>query len=44
VLLDGLEEVVPDLRVKRIPEGSHWVIHEQPRQVSAAIRAFLREG
>ena len=40
-LLDGLEDVVPDLRIKRIPEGSHWVIHEQPRQVSAAIREFL---
>ena len=43
VLLDGLEEVVPDLRIKRIPEGSHWVIHEQPQQVSAAIREFLAE-
>ncbi len=41
VLLDGLEDVVPDLRIKRIPEGSHWVIHEQPQQVSAAIREFL---
>jgi pimeloyl-ACP methyl ester carboxylesterase len=44
VLLDGLEELVPDLRIRRIPEGSHWVIHEQPRQVSAAIRDFLNEG
>lgn len=44
VLLDGLEELVPDLRIERIPEGSHWVIHERPRQVSAAIRKFLREG
>jgi pimeloyl-ACP methyl ester carboxylesterase len=41
VLLDGLEDVVPDLRIKHIPEGSHWVIHEQPQQVSAAIRKFL---
>lgn len=44
VLLDGLEEVVPDLRIRRIPEGSHWVIHEQPQQVSAAIREFLAES
>ncbi|MCM2288194.1 MAG: alpha/beta hydrolase [Sulfuritalea sp.] len=44
VLLDGLEKVVPDLRIQRIAEGSHWVIHEQPRQVSAAIREFLAEG
>ena len=43
-LLDGLEEIVPDLRIRRIPEGSHWVIHEQPRQVSAAIREFLAAG
>ena len=44
VLLEGLEEVVPDLRIRRIAEGSHWVIHEQPRRVSAAIREFLQEG
>ena len=44
VLLDGLEELVPDLRIRRIPEGSHWVIHEQPSQVSQAIREFLAEG
>ena len=44
ILLDGLETLVPDLRIRRIPEGSHWVIHEQPQQVSAAIRDFLQEG
>ena len=44
VLLDGLEELVPDLRIRRIPEGSHWVIHEQPRQVSAEIRDFLKHN
>ncbi|MCF8149239.1 MAG: alpha/beta hydrolase [Burkholderiaceae bacterium] len=44
VLLDGLEALVPDLRIRRIAEGSHWVIHEQPRQVSAAIREFLNEA
>ena len=40
-LLDGLDELVPDLRVRRIPEGSHWVIHEQPGQINTAIREFL---
>jgi pimeloyl-ACP methyl ester carboxylesterase len=44
VLLDGLEELVPDLRIRRIPEGSHWVIHEQPQQVSDAIRDFLKHN
>jgi pimeloyl-ACP methyl ester carboxylesterase len=40
--LDGLDRVVDDLRVERIPEGSHWVIHEQPERVNALIRGFLR--
>lgn len=44
VLLDDLDAVVPDLRIRRIPEASHWVIHEQPQQVGAAIREFLAEG
>jgi pimeloyl-ACP methyl ester carboxylesterase len=40
--LDGLDKFVPRLTVKRIPEGSHWVIHEKPAEVNAAIRAFLK--
>jgi pimeloyl-ACP methyl ester carboxylesterase len=39
--LDGLEDYVADLTIKRIPEGSHWVSHEQPEQVNALIREFL---
>jgi len=41
VLLEGIEELVPDLTVERIPEGSHWVIHEQPQRVNRLIRDFL---
>ncbi|MHC4994202.1 MAG: alpha/beta fold hydrolase [Planctomycetota bacterium] len=40
-LLDGLDELVPDLRVRRHDEGTHWVIHEQPEWVNRHIRAFL---
>jgi len=40
--LDGLAQYVADLTVKRIPEGSHWVSHEQPYQVNALIREFLQ--
>ena len=40
-LLDGLEEYVPKLTLKRIPNGSHWVIHEQPELVNKYIRAFI---
>ena len=39
--LDGLEQYVPNLRVRRIPDGTHWVIHEQPSLVNAYIREFL---
>ncbi len=44
VLLEGLDELVPDLRIERLPGASHWVIHEQPRQLNAAMRAFLAPG
>ena len=40
--LDGLEEYVTELTVKRIPDGTHWVIHEQPERVNALIRDFLK--
>lgn len=43
VLLEGIEEVVTDLRIRRIPEGSHWVVHEYPEVVNRAIREFLQE-
>jgi pimeloyl-ACP methyl ester carboxylesterase len=39
--LEGLDQYVPDLTVRRIPQGSHWVIHEQPVAINAAIREFL---
>ena len=39
--LEGLEEYVPDLTVRRIPDGSHWVVHEQPGIVNAAIEGFV---
>ena len=40
-LLDGLDALVPDLAVKRIPDGSHWVIHERPEEVNRLIREFI---
>ncbi len=39
--LDGLDTVVPNLKVMRIPDGTHWVIHEQPALISEYIRAFI---
>jgi pimeloyl-ACP methyl ester carboxylesterase len=40
-LLEGLDDFVPDLTVRRIPEGSHWVVHERPAEVNGFIREFL---
>jgi len=39
--LDGLEQHVSALTVHRVPEGSHWVVHEQPEYVNRIIREFL---
>ena len=40
-VLDGMEECVPDLRIERLAEASHWVMHEQPERLNALIRDFL---
>ena len=40
--LDGLDKFVPQLTIKRIPDGSHWVVHEKRAEVNTAIRDFIR--
>ena len=39
--LEGLDQFVPDLTIKRIPDGSHWVIHQKPAEVNRYMREFL---
>ena len=39
--LKGLEQFVPDLAIHRIPDGTHWVVHEKPDVVNSAIRDFV---
>jgi pimeloyl-ACP methyl ester carboxylesterase len=39
--LNGLEQYVTNLTVRRIPLGSHWVIHEKPDVINAHFREFL---
>jgi pimeloyl-ACP methyl ester carboxylesterase len=39
--LIGLDRVVPTLTIKRIPEGTHWVVREKPADVNRLIREFL---
>ena len=43
-LLDGLEACVPNLRVERLPEATHWVMDEAPERVNALIRGFVGAG
>jgi pimeloyl-ACP methyl ester carboxylesterase len=40
-LLEGLEAWVPDLRIERLPDATHWLLHEQPERVLASIEAFV---
>ena len=40
-LLDGLEDFVPQMALKRVPGATHWIVHEQPALVAAHLQAFL---
>ncbi len=41
-LLDGLDQWVAPLQVRRVPDASHWIVHERPDIVHDAIVAALR--
>ncbi|MEK6245135.1 MAG: alpha/beta hydrolase [Pseudomonadota bacterium] len=38
--LEGLGQCVPDLKVVRVPDASHWIVHEKPALVCSEIEAF----
>jgi epoxide hydrolase 4 len=40
-LLDGLEAYISNLTIHKIPEGTHWIIQEQPKLVAQWLQAFL---
>lgn len=39
--LDGVEQYVPNLTVRRVPDASHWIVHEKPDLVNRYIREFI---
>ena len=39
--LNGLDQYVPNLTVKRISDGTHWVVREDHDTVNQLIRDFL---
>lgn len=40
-ILDGIDTLVPGVKVVRVPEATHWVMDEQPDLVNAEIRKFI---
>ena len=40
-LLDGLEAYVPKLEVRKVPDATHWIVHEQPQHVAKEIGEFI---
>jgi pimeloyl-ACP methyl ester carboxylesterase len=42
--LDGLDQFVKPLTIQRVPDGSHWVVHEKPALVIRYMRDFLKSG
>lgn len=40
-LLDGLQHWVPNLQTVRVPDASHWIVHERPALVMQLIESLL---
>jgi len=40
-LIDGLNDYVPRLTLQTVPDATHWIVHEQPALVTAALQRFL---
>ena len=40
-LIEGLEAYIPDLRIHRIEDATHWILHEQPALVQRLLADFL---
>lgn len=43
-LLDGLEAYVPHLHVTRLPQATHWLVHEEPAAVIHALQSALNRS
>jgi epoxide hydrolase 4 len=39
--IEGLDALVPQLKLVRVPEASHWIVHQQPERVAREIEAFV---
>lgn len=41
-LIDGLDDYIPHLTLKTVPNATHWIIHEQPELVAGYLGEFLK--
>ena len=42
-LIDGLEDYIPHMELHRIPNATHWIVHEQPALVAEYLQKFLEK-
>lgn len=42
-LVEGLDEYIPRLTLEKVPDASHWIVHEQPALVADRLAAFLAQ-
>lgn len=42
-LLDGLDDYVPNLKIHRIPNATHWVQHDAADEVNRTILEYLKK-
>jgi pimeloyl-ACP methyl ester carboxylesterase len=40
-LVDGLDEYIPKLALERVPDATHWIVHERPQFVAERLANFL---
>ncbi len=41
-LLDGLDAWVPRMRLVRVPDATHWIVHEKPELLAGELERELR--
>ena len=42
-LIEGLDAYVPHMQLQTVPEGTHWLVHEQPQRVIGWLQDFLAQ-
>jgi pimeloyl-ACP methyl ester carboxylesterase len=40
-LIEGLEDYIPLLTLERVPDATHWIVHERPQRVIQSLQRFL---